>query len=252
MMIRLYGWRTFPSFGDPPTELLKPEGVPLCNIFEWFKSQYREGYDWPKLKEHLYDKIESEVDFFELHGFKILKLIPGTKLPAVKWAKKTWGKDLYKEPSREEVISWLVKRSKYSPIGAVGCIAGRSGFLVADLDRKHVRREDNFFRYFFDRTLTAKTPSGGRHVYFKRDLDLRRLEPMEKIKIEILRMNCDRLRGLERHGNGMVVIPPTVLTLEAAKHYKRKQRPGKYEWIDREKPILPFSEALKRAKAILK
>lgn len=148
--------------------------------------------------------IKSALYYREKLNLSIIPIIPGDKKPMVKWEK--YQTEL---PTTDEVKAWWAK----TPTANIGIVTGKiNDLVVVDFDRhKPEYSEEIALEYFPDSILTptAKTPSGGLHMYFK--------NPDKEMT-----NNASVLPAIDFRGNGgYVVAPPSVNS--NGKHY---------EWID--------------------
>ena len=95
-------------------------------------------------------------------GFKLFPVIPGGKTPAVEgWqdrATSSWDR-----------LDWLLK-GKYNAGIFTGRFQDGEALLVIDCDRKGTKNGEAFLAVAFDPlpdTFTVRTPSGGKHLYFR-------------------------------------------------------------------------------------
>ncbi len=102
------------------------------------------------------------------------------------------------EPWREKLVGWD---------GQVGMLTGR-GLLVVDVDLYKPGAQDSL-DLLVDKglsleTVTAITPRGGRHLYYRYDPDVYRYLPsrsLEPLGFPGVDVKCD---------GGMVIVPPSV------------------------------------------
>lgn len=166
-----------------------------------------------------------------LRGFAVFPCVPGGKVPATAHG--------FKDATTDAAI--IAGCWAELPAANIGIACGASGLVVLDLDRKDGRDgvrtlwqvECDLDRV--PRTLSATTPSGGLHLYYRapRDVEIRNGQSTV----------CERgdAPGLDVRGvGGYVVAPPSFMAA------------GRYAWRD-DLPIAdvpqPWVDALARERA---
>jgi hypothetical protein len=203
------------------------------------------GEEWQSWKNNieLVESFDDQLKF--LSQFKLLPIMKGGKLPLYSWPWKMGKrKDYYREPSSIFIRLHLRHR------GNVAVLAGRSNLLIVDVDRKQRNYRDNFWNQFYKKTLAVETPAKGYHLYFRKDIDLNKLSPEEKLDIEAIFADADVIRST----NGYVVSPPSELRkdiidqmnfkMQEKRNQKLNWKAGVYRWVYPKAEILPFSKVL--------
>jgi hypothetical protein len=149
-------------------------------------------------------------------GWHVFPIKPDSKLPYTKWGKGGPGQ---RATTDEEIIrQWFLEIFTDASIG-IAC--GPSGLLVVDEDPNNEGSLERL-ELLYDPlvpTLTATTPSGGRHVVYS-------VEPGE----ERSRNSAGRLsKGIDTRGvGGMIVAPPGP----------------RRSWVNEDQPVAPAPEWL--------
>lgn len=204
------------------------------------------GLEYQRLKDSLvlYQTFDDYL-LWARGNFKLLRLGKGGKTPVarIRWAITRKGKDYYEEPTLDQIRNHIVHR------GNIAEISGRSGIIGIDVDKRHRKYEDNFWNKFYQKTLTAETPGGGFHEFFRNDMDLDRLEGKDLLLFEAISADHD----VTRKGNEYLVIYPSEITREAIENRKKYDpkchwKPGFYRWVYPKASIVPFSWAFRTAK----
>ncbi len=140
-------------------------------------------------------------------GFSVVPLARGTRVPPKGF---TLAKYFSERATKENLAEWC----KQYPGCNLGIITGQiSGVCAVDLDKDKKEFDEKIeLEYFSDSLLTpiSKTPSGGRHLYF-RTPNGTRIGPKTGI-LPAIDLRCD---------DSYIVAPPSVL-------YDGKR----YEWIE--------------------
>jgi hypothetical protein len=87
-------------------------------------------------------------------GYGVIALRPGTKIPAVSW--REWRT---RRASHDQLDQWL----RREPECNLAIVCGASGVVVLDADS--IEAEERIKGYATP--MTARTPRGGRHAYFR-------------------------------------------------------------------------------------
>ena len=156
--------------------------------------------------------IQAYVD----RGWFLTPLAPGTKRPI----EKGWP-----ETATNNVITILNWLDRGHPCN-LAVVCAQSNLVVIDVDTKNDQpglATLDRKRAEFPVTLTASTPSGGRHLFYARPLT-----------VVARNMRSPGLPGCELIGRGCVTIAPSVL--------KAVGRTLPYTWIDA--PIAPLPRSL--------
>lgn len=133
-------------------------------------------------------------------GFNVIPIKPKSKEPAL----DSWKEFQYRRVTDSEIGAWW---GMYPQLGVAVVTGSISGVFVLDVDTKNGGSVDG---REIPETLTARTPSGGLHYYFRLP------------KGEVIRCRNGVMPGLDIKGEGgYVLAPPT---------------PG-YVWIDPDKEI---------------
>lgn len=149
-----------------------------------------------------------EVVRLHKRGFNVLPLMPGTKKPAL----DTWKELQQRRVTEEEVQQWWGQHPELGVAVITGTI---SGIVVIDEDTKRGGSE-SLKNLPLPPTLTAITPTGGRHYYYK--------HPGTPVPNQV-----NLLPGVDIRGDGgYVVAPPTTLPT------------GSYKWENPDTPIAEF------------
>ena len=152
-------------------------------------------------------------------GFKVFPLVHGGKSPAVENGCKQATADA-------DRISGWARTMPWANIAIATGLHGDFNFFVVDVDvkggAKGMESLDSLRKeIFLPETLTAKTPSGGLHLFFR-------------LPVEItLKNRVNVVPGIDIRGNGgYVVAAPSVIS-------------GiQYEWVDQDTLIATAPEAL--------
>lgn len=145
--------------------------------------------------------------YYESLGFSVVPVRAGDKAPTmIKW--EPYQKQ---KATPEQIKEWWNKW----PSANIGIVTGKiSGICVVDFDKyKEDYQQDLADKYFPDSILTptAKTPSGGDHLYFK-----------YPDNVETLSGNAGKLPAIDLRADGnYIVAPPSV---------NGNKKP--YEWAD--------------------
>jgi hypothetical protein len=98
-----------------------------------------------------------------VHGYSVLPINPESKLPII----KSWKNFQEEIPTEEEIEAWW----KQTPKANVGIITGKvSNITVVDID---VKGDVVVPLDTFPKTFTVKTPSGGYHLYYQYDSEIK-------------------------------------------------------------------------------
>lgn len=133
------------------------------------------------------------------NGYAVFPLIESSKVPAVSHGFKEASKDL------KIIKKWFETCESFN----IGIATGQlSGITVVDVDVKNGHRGNESLKFLnLPPTLTAKTPSGGWHLYYKYHPGLR--------------SSIGGLDGIDvKTDGGYVVAPPSTLP------------DGPYEWVN--------------------
>jgi putative DNA primase/helicase len=146
-------------------------------------------------------------------GWRVFPLGPGLKIPAVPASKGGRG-CLDATDDEEQLAAW----HRAYPSANVGLACGdASGIIVVDFDPRNGSDDTVKFlasrKQFFPPTVEVRTWSGGRHLYY-------RWEP------EIKNSKSKRGRGIDiKTTGGYVVAPPSWIRDPETK------KEGRYEWV---------------------
>jgi hypothetical protein len=138
--------------------------------------------------------IEQAALSYLARGWSVITVAPRSKRPNVRWEEFQ-----HRQPTEQELRSWLARR----PDANVGIVTGAvSGIVVLDVDPRHggrasLERWERTHGRLPD-TLEARTGGGGRHLYFA--------HPGGE-----LRNRVGLAPGLDLRGDGGVIVaPPSV------------------------------------------
>jgi len=145
--------------------------------------------------------------YYESLGFSVIPIFAGKKKPAyVKW--EPYQKE---RATPEQIKEWWHKW----PSANIGIVTGKiSGVCVVDFDKyKPEFKQDIADKYFSDSILTptAKSPSGGDHLYFK-----------YPEKIESISGNAGKLPAIDFRADGNYIVAPPSQNGDG----------NKYQWMD--------------------
>jgi len=154
--------------------------------------------------------IDGAMQFLSL-GWAVFPLSPGSKLPAI--SKKAGGQGVLDASKDEAQIREWARRF---PRANIGIACGKiSGITVLDFDLKTGAMETiarfRSQKRLFNPTVTARTPSGGWHLYYRYAPDLLNSKSLLGPGIDV------------RTTGGYVVAPPS--TLEDGKGYAWRMPP---------------------------
>jgi len=151
------------------------------------------------------------IDLYLFFGFCIIPIVPRSKKAAIKWKE-------YQErrPTDEEISKWIKLWEKGYNVGII-CGGVSDNLVVLDLDCYEAPESLEVFdvEKFAERTLVAKTPSGGYHIY------LRTKAPCPSFNISARGKTIVEVRGVGRY----ILAPPS----EAIN--KRTGEVGRYEFL---------------------
>jgi hypothetical protein len=144
---------------------------------------------------------------YEKLGFSVVPVKPGNKAPTlVKW--EPYQKE---RATPEQIKEWWHK----NPSANIGIVTGKiSGICVVDFDKyKPDYQQDLTDKYFSDSILTptAKSPSGGEHLYFK-----------YPDNIETLSGNAGKLPAIDLRADGNYIVAPP----------SQNGNGKRYQWMD--------------------
>lgn len=168
---------------------------------------------------------------YAAHGFRVLPLKPGTKVPDV----RHWPEEASTDPDvirRQFELSLNRDRRRPDVGGArqpnVGIVTG-NGLVVVDVDTHHGGEIPSWVD---TSTLAVKTASGGLHYYFATD------------RGALVPNSVGRLAtGVDVRGErGQVAAPPSIIY--NAEGQGQPHATGRYRWVDSSAAILRIDAEL--------
>lgn len=149
--------------------------------------------------------LDTALEYAEM-GFSVIPIFAGKKKPSyIKW--EPYQKE---KATQDQIKEWWHKW----PSANIGIVTGKiSGICVVDLDKyKEDYQQDVADEYFPDSILTptAKSPSGGEHLYFKYP------------DVELLPGNAGKLPAIDLRADGNYIVAPP----------SQNGNGKRYQWVD--------------------
>lgn len=159
-------------------------------------------------------------------GWRVFQIPPGQKIPKVRWKHGTdWEaatSDAAEVTRRLAVNTTGARATARSNIG----IATGEGLAVLDIDPQHGGKVPSWA----PETLTARTPSGGAHLYYQVDGAVQNSAGVLAPGVDV------------RGDGGMVLAPPSWI--QDPPGPTTSDGPGFYEWVNSAAPLARIDAAL--------